>query len=208
MLSRPHRGCLGRLLEGELEMSLLILARHANPEIIDEVHSTRWRLSAEGIVNARKMAKDLVQYAPCQIVSSEERKAQETAEIIAEVIGGAVKTAAGLQEHERSVWPLMSREAFRARVAEIFQQPANALYGPESATAAKKRFVEAVQQLVHRQKDGNLIIVSHGTVMSLFVAAFNTISAEDFWKALGLPAYVVLSMPDFELISSINISAN
>ncbi len=189
-------------------MSLLILARHANPEIIDGVHSTRWRLSAEGIVNARKMAKDLVQYAPCQIMSSEERKAQETAEIIAEVTGGAVKTVAGLQEQERSVWPLMSQQAFRARVTEIFRQPTKALYGPESAAAAKTRFVKTVEQLVHRQKDGNLMIVSHGTVMSLFVAAFNMISAEDFWKALGLPAYVVLSLPDFELISSVNVSAN
>ncbi len=189
-------------------MSLLILARHANPEIVNGVSSTRWRLSAAGKANARKMAEALLQYTPAQIVSSEERKALETAEIIAAVAGGAVSTAAGLQEQERGVWPLMRREAFRARVIDILQQPTRALYGSESAEAAQKRFVETVQALLRRQKDGNLIIVTHGTVMSLFVAAFNALSAKAFWEKMGLPAYVVLSLPDFQVISSINIAVN
>lgn len=189
-------------------MSLLILARHANPEIVDGVPSNRWRLSATGRKNARKMAEALLQYTPCPIISSDERKAQETAEIIASASGGAVSTVTGLQEQERDVWPFMSREAFRRRVTEIFQQPARSLYRSEPAEVAKKRYVEAVQAVARRQKDGNLIIVSHGTVMSLFVAAFNMLSAEAFWKAMGLPAYVVLGLPDFHLISSVNIAAN
>ena len=51
-----------------------------------------------------------------------------------------------------------------------------------------------------RHPAGNLAIVSHGTVMTLFLAHVSGIDPVPFWKQLGLPAFVVLSYPDLALL--------
>jgi len=42
-------------------------------------------------------------------------------------------------------------------------------------------------------------IVAHGTVMTLLVAAANQLDPLVFWSRLGLPAYVVLDLPDYRM---------
>jgi len=46
---------------------------------------------------------------------------------------------------------------------------------------------------------GNIAIVAHGTVTTLFVAQFNAIDPFPFWKQMGLPSFIVLEMPDFRM---------
>jgi broad specificity phosphatase PhoE len=43
-------------------------------------------------------------------------------------------------------------------------------------------------------------VVTHGTVMTLFVTRAAGLEAFPFWKRLGLPAFVVLSWPGFGLL--------
>ena len=45
----------------------------------------------------------------------------------------------------------------------------------------------------------NLAVISHGTVITLFVAQTNQIEPFSFWKSLGLPSLVVLKLPGMEL---------
>ncbi len=46
----------------------------------------------------------------------------------------------------------------------------------------------------------NIVVVSHGTVMSLFVSRHNPIEAFTFWQKLEMPAYLVLSTPHYKLL--------
>lgn len=45
-----------------------------------------------------------------------------------------------------------------------------------------------------------LAIISHGTVMTLFIARDTGLAPLTFWKSLGLPAFVVLSLPELRVV--------
>jgi broad specificity phosphatase PhoE len=49
----------------------------------------------------------------------------------------------------------------------------------------------------------NIVVVSHGTVITLFVEKFNGIDPFSFWKKLDLPSFVVLSLPQHKLVTTI-----
>jgi broad specificity phosphatase PhoE len=74
------------------------------------------------------------------------------------------------------------------------------VFGAETGDEARERFSSAVDDAMRRHPTGNLAIVSHGTVMTLFVARVARIKPVPFWKGLGLPAYVVLSYPELALL--------
>jgi hypothetical protein len=42
--------------------------------------------------------------------------------------------------------------------------------------------------------------VAHDTVISLYVARIAGLEPAVLWKRLGLPSFVVLSLPDLELV--------
>ncbi len=44
------------------------------------------------------------------------------------------------------------------------------------------------------------VIVSHGTVISLFVGARANVDAAQLWATLGLPSYVALELPSHRII--------
>ena len=49
----------------------------------------------------------------------------------------------------------------------------------------------------------NLAIVAHGTVIALFVAACAGIAPHSFWRRLGLPSFVVLSLPERSVLATV-----
>jgi broad specificity phosphatase PhoE len=186
----------------------LILVRHSLPEMVTGVPASRWRLSAEGRHRCETLAERLAAYDLTTVVSSEEPKATETGQIVAEVLGLSFETAPGLHEHERGVVEsLGSREEFQAQVAAFFKHPHELVLGYETADEAHARFAAAVAAVLERHLTGNpssssgqsLAIVSHGTVITLFIARANRLDPVPFWKSLGLPAFAVLSLPNLNL---------
>jgi broad specificity phosphatase PhoE len=49
----------------------------------------------------------------------------------------------------------------------------------------------------------NLVMVSHGTVMALFVARLAGLEPFAFWQRLGLPAFIVMALPGWHLLTDI-----
>lgn len=179
---------------------LLILVKHSLPEIEPGVPANRWRLSSEGRRRCQALAAMLVAYWPAAILSSREPKAVETARIVADRLGLEAQVVAGLHEHERSTAPFVSLQAFEAAVERFFANPDQLVFGEESAAQARARFAAAVDVLRQQHTGGNLALVAHGTVISLFVAQANRIDPFAFWKRLGLPSFVVLSISDLALV--------
>ncbi len=148
-------------------------------------------------------AKKIAGYSPEVIVSSNEPKAVETAQIVANHLNqaSACQIIAGLREHDRSNVEWQSEEQFEVQVAEFFRQPQTLVMGQETATQAYERFAHAVASLIESYPHSNIAVVAHGTVITLLVARAVGLDPFSFWKRLGLPSFVVLSLPKMEWVT-------
>jgi len=178
----------------------LILIRHSLPAITGEEPASRWQLSEEGRRRCERLAELLAAHHPSAIVTSTEPKAIETGQIVGERLGIPIEAAPNLHEHERPGTGLDTPEQFRSKVGRLLENPGDLVFGAETGDEARERFSAAVDDAMRRHPAGNVVIVTHGTVMTLFVARVAGIDPVPFWKGLGLPAYVVLSYPELALL--------
>lgn len=180
-------------------MRRLVLIKHALPEMIPSLPAHQWHLGAEGQRRARLLAGHMQNYRPAWIASSREPKALETAQIIADHLACPVTVVDGLQEHERDAYPFVAHERFVADIARVFAEPDIAVMGHETANQTRVRFAQTVAATIERSDAENILIVTHGTALTLYVAHLMGIAPFSLWQRLGLPAYIVLSLPDMSL---------
>jgi broad specificity phosphatase PhoE len=184
-------------------MRKLILVRHSLPVISGEQPASQWQLSEEGRRRCERLAELLARHHPSSIVTSIEPKATETGQIVGTRLGIPVEAAPDLHEHERPGTDLDSVERFQAKVARLLQHPGESVFGAETGDEVRERFAAAVDEVMRQHPHGNLSIVSHGTVITLFVARAAGIDPVPFWRELGLPAFVVLSYPSLALLDMV-----
>ena len=174
------------------------------PQVDVETPAYQWRLRAEGIAGANALAERLrsASYRPTKIVASLEPKATETGSIIAKRLRLPFATVDGLHEHDRRATGFLSTGVFAARMRDLFARPDDVVFGNESASSALARFAKAVDQVVI-DETGDIVVVSHGTVISLFVASRARVDASELWARLGLPSYVSLELPSHRIVEVI-----
>ena len=73
--------------------------------------------------------------------------------------------------------------------------------GGETAHQASERFARTVAEVTSGSMEQNVVVVTHGTVLALFVAQATGLEPFALWNRLGLPSFVVLRFPPIELIS-------
>jgi broad specificity phosphatase PhoE len=183
----------------------LILVKHSLPEIIKDLPACEWRLSEEGRLRAHRLAERLRSHPFDVLVSSVEPKALETAQIITAKCGVNLHVIEGLQEHERSKVPYLSSAQFESVVREFFENPDVLVFGSETANEAHERFSNAVHSVLAQQEGGTSVIVSHGTVISLYVSHLTGEPDFALWNKLGLPGFIVLDLQSNALITIENI---
>jgi broad specificity phosphatase PhoE len=182
----------------------LVLVRHSLPEFVVGVPASEWQLSNEGRRRCQRLADRLAAYDLTIVITSTEPKAVETGQIVADSLHLPLETAPGLHEQERgAVTSIGSQKAFQAQVSQLFERPDELVFGTETANQAHARFAGAVAAVIERHPHGNLAIVTHGSVMTLFIARAAGVDPIPFWKSLGLPAFAVLSLPDLRLLEVI-----
>ena len=182
-------------------MPVLILVKHALPQIDPTVPASQWRLSEEGRHVSQVFAQRLAQYELDLIFSSVEPKAIETAHIVAAALEKSVEVVENLHEHARNNVGFLEKKEFEASVARFFNQPGLLTFGNETANQAHHRFSRAVMGIIEKYADKNIALITHGTVLTLFVSRLVGIEPFAFWKDLELPSWVVLSHPDLDLRS-------
>ena len=175
----------------------LILVKHSLPRLEPGIPANRWELSPTGQQRCIRLAEGLAEYLPFQLFSSMEPKAAQTAALAARQLDIPWRTHPGLHEHERSQVGFRSAEQFQADVRLFFDRPSEVVFGDESADQAHRRFSAAIQALVqaHPHTEGNLVVVAHGTVISLYVSRCRGLPAYPLWEQLGLPSFLVLDLP-------------
>lgn len=156
-----------------------------------------------GRARSEALAAQLADLAPDVVVTSLEPKAIETGEIVARKLGLPVSTHANLHEHDRSnILTFYEKTRFEKLVERFFANPQQLVFGRESADEVHRRFEDALHSLIKGYVTSNcLAVVAHGTVITLFVSRALGLEPFAFWKRLGLPSFVVLSLPGLELLS-------
>lgn len=181
-------------------MQTLILVKHSLPEIDPSVPANEWILSDEGRRRARRLGERLDRYNLHRVVSSIEHKAVETAEIAAGNLNVPVEVVQRLHEHERANVGFLEKERFERSIRRFFASPTELVFGEETADSAHDRFSNSVRKLTYRYPKENIAIVTHGTVLSLFVSRIADLGPFALWKQLRLPSWIVLSRPGFRVI--------
>ena len=87
---------------------------------------------------------------------------------------------------------------FERTMDAFFSRPSERVFGNESADEARTRVEQALLPLIDNHGD-DLVVVTHGTVLTLMVAARNGIDPFPFWKRLRMPAAVSLRLPGMVL---------
>ena len=180
-------------------MRKLILIKHARPLVDPAKSSELWTLSDQGREQARALAGELAAMQPAIVVSSEEPKAVETAQILAEELKLPIEQHADLREHDRRNVPHMRSGEFISHVELFFRRPDELNLGDETANEALDRFEEAVEGLLAKHSEGNVAIVSHGTVIALFIARHSDRNGFQVWREMSLPSFALFELPGMKL---------
>ena len=90
-----------------------------------------------------------------------------------------------------------TREEFEEAIEQFFNRPDQLVLGTETAAQSLNRFTAAVDRVVG-QGHTESIVVTHGTVMTLYVASVTDVRPICLWRKLGLPSYVGLRLPDMQ----------
>ncbi|MBT1681408.1 histidine phosphatase family protein [Curtobacterium aurantiacum] len=140
---------------------------HAEVVVDPAVAIESWGLSPEG--RARAAAAHRLAWTPDsrRIVSSTERKAVETADLLARSVGLPVDRDPLLGEIDRSATGYLPPSEFEAVVDAFFAEPEQSVRGWERAVDAQERIVAAVRRPC---ATGDVTIVSHFAVGALLLA--------------------------------------
>lgn len=165
----------------------MLLVRHSVPAVDPSIPAAEWLLSTEGRRRCEALAERVAAHEPDQVVSSPEPKARETAELLATRLGLDVRESAELREQERRTVGWLERTELESGIRRLLAQPDGVVFGEESAADALARFSRAVASLGDRA-----VVVSHGTVISLYVAAQTGRDGFEIWSGLELPDLLVV----------------
>lgn len=166
----------------------LILVRHGRPQIDPDIPPPHWNLSSEGRAAIVALSGALAPFAPQAVISSPEPKALQTAELIAGHIGFDIEIDTGLGEHRRPSFPFGPDAEFLVRMAAVFRQPYTSAPCDESADQALHRLTATLARYPVRP----LVAVTHGTVLSLYLARRLGLDAHGLWRSLKTPEAFVL----------------
>lgn len=177
-------------------MAKLHLVRHGPVNVDRSIPGAEWQLSPIA-KKAIEAVVSKVSPVPTRIVSSPEPKALGTAEVLARQFDLPVEVRDGLEEHHRRTAQFIEDpDDFRRTIQRLFADPTTIIYGSESAEMALDRFQSTVHAIMSERAE-DCLIVSHGTVLSLYLGGFGCQGFE-LWSNLQLPDLRTVSWPRIE----------
>lgn len=149
-------------------MTFGLYITHPQVRIDPDVPVPQWGLSDLGRQRAEKAA--LLPWAQKlgRIISSDETKALETAEILAAVAGVPIMIAPDTHENDRSATGFLAPPEFEAAADWFFANPSESFRGWEKAADAQSRIVSAFDRILSdHNPDMPIAFVGHGGVGTL-----------------------------------------
>ena len=150
-------------------MTSIFFITHPEVVVDPRIPVPQWKLSARGIARVHRMLEQDWVADIGYIVASQERKAMETAELLASHLALSYVTRAELGENDRSATGYLPREEFEAMADLFFKQPDRSVRGWEPARAAQARIVDAIDGILKAAPLVNMAVVAHGGVGALLL---------------------------------------
>jgi broad specificity phosphatase PhoE len=145
-----------------------VYVTHPQVLIDPEVPVPDWGLSPFGRARAEAAARRPWVRRLRRVVTSDERKARETAEVLARAAGVGAEVRPGLHENDRSATGFLPPEEFEAVADAFFADPDRSVRGWETARAAQARVLGAVAAVLDAHPpDQPIAFVGHGGVGTL-----------------------------------------
>jgi broad specificity phosphatase PhoE len=149
-------------------VTLLRYVTHPEVEVDPAVPVTRWGLSSTGRTRVKAMLRQPWVRDVGRVVSSEETKAVETAELLADHLGLDVEVRPGTGENDRSATGFLPPDEFEATADRFFARPEESVRGWERAVDAQDRIASALQDLLEAWTCDSTVVVGHGGVGTLW----------------------------------------
>ena len=146
---------------------------HPQVRIDPAIPVPSWGLSEVGRARTEAIASAGRLSGTTQIISSGERKAIETAEIIAAKLNVDVEVREAMHENDRSATGFLMPDEFEAVANEFFAQPQISIRGWERAIDAQLRIVRGVEQVLARNRPGDVLFIGHGGVGTLLYCHYS-----------------------------------
>jgi broad specificity phosphatase PhoE len=140
---------------------------HPQVTIDPTVPVPQWRLSPVGVARIRVLAREPWLRRFQRIVASEEVKARESAALLAQALGVKDESAQDLHENDRASTGFLPPAEFERVADAFFASPTVSVRGWETAAAAQRRIVRAIEAVVERAPSLSTIFVGHGAVGTL-----------------------------------------
>ncbi|WBL76956.1 phosphoglycerate mutase family protein [Bradyrhizobium xenonodulans] len=140
---------------------------HPQVQIDPDVPVPQWGLSAVGRARTEALANASWFANTTQIISSAERKAIETAEIIAAKLGIMIEIREAMHENDRSATGFLKPAEFEQVADQFFAEPHLSVRGWERAIDAQARIVREAEVVLTCNRPGDILFVGHGAVGTL-----------------------------------------
>jgi broad specificity phosphatase PhoE len=146
---------------------------HPQVQIDANVPVPEWGLSEIGRARALAMLEQPWVGSIRRVVSSAERKAIETAEILARQLGLTVEVRERMHENDRSATGFLPPPEFEAVADRFFANPHKSIRGWERAIDAQQRIVSEVEAVLDAAVGGDIAFVGHGGVGTLLLLSLS-----------------------------------
>ncbi len=146
---------------------------HPQVKIEPAVPVPSWGLSDVGRTRTEALANAGWLSETTQIISSSERKAIETAAIIAGELKVTVEVLDAMHENDRSTTGFLAPDEFETVADQFFAHPLASIRGWERAIDAQLRIVREVERVLARNRSGDVLFVGHGAVGTLLFCHYS-----------------------------------
>lgn len=153
--------------ELEIVSNSLYFLRHAESAVNPSLPSKDWPVTPAGLRQARELAGSDVFDKIEGIVHSSELKARETAQVFAEKLNVDLYELTEFDELHRQP-DALSNQDYRAHVRATLMHWDKGIPGWESGGEALRRFAEGVKRLNVMFYSRNILVVSHGIILTLY----------------------------------------
>jgi broad specificity phosphatase PhoE len=154
-------------------MPYLHYATHPQVEIDPNKPVTLWSLSARGRERASAaLSQDWTQRLG-RVVSSDETKAVEFAELLARARGLVPEVRTSIGENDRRATGFVPPSEFELLANAFFARPEESVRGWERAVDAQRRIARGLADLLSSEDERDIAVVGHGAVGTLWYCHLN-----------------------------------
>ncbi|TPM35046.1 histidine phosphatase family protein [Mesorhizobium sp. B2-3-4] len=150
-------------------MPLAYYVTHPQVQIDAAIPVPDWGLSEVGRARAHAMLNQPWIASIGRVVSSGERKAIETAEVLARHLGLEVQVRERMHENDRSATGFLPPAEFEVVADRFFANPHESIRGRERAIDAQQRIAGEIQAVLDEGSAGDIAFVGHGGVGTLLL---------------------------------------